>query len=144
MSAARATAEALRGGWRHTGDMGRMDADGYVTVVNRLNDMIITGGENVYSAEVETALSSHGDVAQAAVIALPDEIWGERVHAVIVARTGASPSPADLADHCRKTIAGFKVPRSFAFVESLPLSGAGKVLKKQLRDEARLHSRTKD
>lgn len=132
-----ATAEAIRGGWMHTGDLGRMDADGYVTVVDRLKDMIITGGENVYSAEVETALSTHADVAQAAVIALPDEKWGERVHAVIVLHPGAAPDPDALRSHCRTTIAGFKIPRSFAFVESLPLSGAGKVLKNVLRDQAR-------
>ncbi|MET0361913.1 MAG: long-chain fatty acid--CoA ligase [Sphingobium sp.] len=128
-----ATAEALRNGWMHTGDLGTMDKDGYVTVVDRLKDMIITGGENVYSAEVETALTTHPDVAQAAVIAAPDEKWGERVHAVVVARPGASPCADGLAAHCRQTLAGFKVPRSFDFVDALPLSGAGKVLKNELR-----------
>ena len=129
-----ATAQALRGGWMHTGDLGRMDAQGYVTVVDRLKDMIITGGENVYSAEVETALSTHPDVAQCAVIAVPDEKWGERVHAVVQPRPGRTPDPTALADHCRRTIAAFKIPRSFEFVEALPLSGAGKVLKNVLRD----------
>ncbi|MCK9543165.1 MAG: long-chain fatty acid--CoA ligase [Novosphingobium sp.] len=128
-----ATAEALRGGWMHTGDVGVMDEAGYVTVVDRLKDMIITGGENVYSSEVEDALSTHPDVVQAAVIAMPDEKWGERVHAVIVARSGATPSTDALMAHCRQTLAGFKVPRSFEFVEALPLSGAGKVLKHELR-----------
>ena len=130
-----ATAQAVREGWMHTGDLGHMDADGYVTVVDRLKDMIITGGENVYSAEVETVLSQHPDVAQVAVIALPDEKWGERVHAVIVPRRGEAPCADRLTEYCRGGLAGFKVPRSFTFVETLPLSGAGKVLKNQLREE---------
>lgn len=132
-----ATAEALRGGWMHTGDLGRMDEDGYVTVVDRLKDMIITGGENVYSAEVESALAVHADVGSVAVVALPDEKWGERVHAVIVARPGAVPDTDALVAHCRARLAGYKIPRSFAFVEALPLSAAGKVLKNVLRDMAR-------
>jgi acyl-CoA synthetase (AMP-forming)/AMP-acid ligase II len=135
--APQATAEVLREGWMHTGDLGRMDADGYVTVVDRLKDMIITGGENVYSAEVETALSTHPAVAQAAIIALPDDKWGERVHAVVILRPGEAATPEELTAHCRATIAGYKVPRSYDFVDALPLSGAGKVLKNILRDEAR-------
>jgi acyl-CoA synthetase (AMP-forming)/AMP-acid ligase II len=131
-----ATAEAPRGGWMHTGDLGRMDADGYVTVIDRLKDMIITGGENVYSAEVENALSSHPDVANVAVIAAPDETWGERVHAVIVPRPGTSPTPESLTAHCRGLIAGFKLPRSFDFIDALPLSAAGKVQKNVLRERA--------
>lgn len=128
-----ATSEALRGGWMHTGDVGIMDDGGYVTVVDRLKDMIITGGENVYSAEVENALSTHPDVAQAAVIGVPDEKWGERVHAVIVARPGTVPSFEALAAHCRTRLAGFKLPRSFELIDALPLSGASKVLKHELR-----------
>lgn len=135
-----ATAEALRGGWMHTGDMGRMDADGYVTVVDRLKDMIITGGENVYSVEVESALATHPAVAALAVIALPDLKWGERVHAVIVPRPGTSPTAEMLKDHCRATLASYKLPRSFAFVDALPLSAAGKVLKNVLRDSAQANS----
>ncbi|MET0371131.1 MAG: long-chain fatty acid--CoA ligase [Sphingobium sp.] len=132
-----ATAEALRGGWMHTGDLGRMDDEAYVTVVDRLKDMIITGGENVYSAEVESALSTHPDVAALAVVAVPDPKWGERVHAVVVPRAGATPCTQALTDHCRERLAGYKIPRSFAFVEGLPLSAAGKVLKNVLRDAAR-------
>ncbi|AYJ85404.1 long-chain-fatty-acid--CoA ligase (plasmid) [Sphingomonas paeninsulae] len=132
-----ATAEALRGGWMHTGDLGRMDDEGYITVVDRLKDMIITGGENVYSAEVENALATHPDVAGLAVVAVPDPKWGERVHAVIVPRGGATPTPDALIAHCRITLAGYKIPRSFAFVDALPLSAAGKVLKNVLRDAAR-------
>ena len=128
-----ATAEALRGGWMHTGDMGRMDEDGYVTVVDRLKDMIVTGGENVYSAEVENALAAHPAIAACAVIAAPDEEWGERVHAVIVPRAGEAPSPESITAHCRTLIAGYKLPRSFDFVDALPLTAAGKVDKNALR-----------
>ncbi|MBA2933760.1 AMP-binding protein [Sphingomonas sp. CGMCC 1.13654] len=131
------TAEALRGGWMHTGDMGRMDEAGYVTVVDRLKDMIVTGGENVYSAEVESALAGHDDVAAVAVIAAPDPRWGERVHAVIVPRAGRRPGEAALIAHCRDHIAGYKLPRSFEFVDALPLSAAGKVQKNVLRDRLR-------
>lgn len=129
------TAEVIRGGWLHTGDAGYMDAAGYVTVVDRIKDMIITGGENVYSAEVEDALTSHGDVAQAAVIGLPDETWGEIVHAVIVLRQGSDVSPGELLAHCRSTIAGYKVPRSLTFVDALPLTGAGKPQKALMRQD---------
>lgn len=132
-----ATAEALRGGWMHTGDLGRMDADGYVTVVDRLKDMIITGGENVYSAEVESALATHPQVGNVAVVAVPDPKWGERVHAVIVPRDDAPLGAEALIAHCRGTLAGYKIPRSFAFVDALPLSAAGKVLKNVLRDTAK-------
>lgn len=130
-----ATAEATRGGWMHTGDMGRMDEAGYVTVVDRLKDMIITGGENVYSAEVENVVATHPCVAAVAVIALPDERWGERVHAVIVPRPGHAADGASVEAHCRAGLAGYMIPRSIEFVDALPLSGAGKVLKTELRRE---------
>ncbi len=129
-----ATAEALRGGWLHTGDLGYMDADGFVFVVDRLKDMIVTGSENVYSAEVENALSKHPAVASSAVIGVPDEKYGERVHAVIVLAAGQNPTAEELQAHCREHIAGYKVPRSFEFPEALPVSGAGKILKRDLRD----------
>jgi acyl-CoA synthetase (AMP-forming)/AMP-acid ligase II len=128
------TKAALRGGWMHTGDVGVMDEAGYVTVVDRLKDMIVTGGENVYSAEVENALCSHPAVEQAAVIGVPDARWGEAVHAVVVLKPWAATSAADLTAHCRERIAGYKTPKSFAFVERLPLSPAGKVLKTELRE----------
>jgi acyl-CoA synthetase (AMP-forming)/AMP-acid ligase II len=128
-----ATASAVRDGWMHTGDLGRMDDAGYVTVVDRLKDMIITGGENVYSAEVENVVSTHPCVAAVAVIALPDERWGERVHAVIVPRPGVVADAAAVESHCRTQLAGYKIPRSIEFVEALPLSGAGKILKAELR-----------
>ena len=133
-----ATNEVLRGGWMHTGDLGWMDEAGYVTVVDRLKDMIITGGENVYSAEVENALSTHPAIAALAVIGLPDPKWGERVHAVIVLRSGMTADEASLLAHCRQQIAGFKCPRSYEFVEALPLSGAGKILKNELRASRRV------
>lgn len=130
------TATSLRGGWMHTGDAGYMDAAGYVFVVDRLKDMIVSGGENVYSVEVESALARHPAVATCAVIGVPDERWGERVHAVVVLVAAQAPSQ-DLADelreHCKSLIGGYKVPRGFEFVDELPMSAAGKVLKRDLR-----------
>lgn len=130
------TADALRGGWMHTGDGGYVDLDGYVHVVDRIKDMIVTGGENVYSAEVESALSKHPSVAQVAVVGLPDERFGERVHAYVVAAPGAQVDPQALQDHARTLIARYKVPRSFTVVDALPMSGAGKILKRELRQRA--------
>lgn len=130
-----ATKIALRDGWMHTGDLAYVDDDGYVFIVDRSKDMIITGGENVYSVEVENALYSHPDVVEAAVIGVADETWGERVHAVVVVRPGSSVRAEALIDHCRNLIAGYKVPRSIDFAESLPKSGPGKMLKRRLRDE---------
>lgn len=127
------TATALAGGWMHTGDIGWMDAAGYVTIVDRLKDMIVTGGENVYSAEVENALCAHPGVGQAAVIGVPDERWGEAVHAFVVLADSSGPDVEALQSHCRSLIAGYKTPKSISFVEALPLSAAGKVLKTELR-----------
>jgi acyl-CoA synthetase (AMP-forming)/AMP-acid ligase II len=127
------TAEALRGGWMHTGDGGVMDGDGYVHLTDRLKDMIITGGENVYSVEVENVLCQHPAVATAAVIGVPDDAWGERVHAVVVPVAGKTVTLDDLADLCSERIARYKTPRSLELVEALPLSAAGKVLKRELR-----------
>jgi long-chain acyl-CoA synthetase len=129
------TANALRGGWYHSGDGGYMDEDGYVYIVDRFKDMIISGGENIYSAEVESAISTLDGVAEVAVIGIPDEKWGETVHAVVVPRAGRELSAEAVVAHCRALIAGFKVPRSVEIrAESLPLSGAGKVLKTVLRE----------
>jgi acyl-CoA synthetase (AMP-forming)/AMP-acid ligase II len=127
------TAEAVRDGWMHTGDAGYMDDDGYVFIVDRLKDMIITGGENVYSVEVENALGRHPAVAACAVVGVPDARWGERVHAVVVLKAGAEATPEELRRHTRSLIGGYMVPRSFEFAEALPVSGAGKVLKRELR-----------
>jgi acyl-CoA synthetase (AMP-forming)/AMP-acid ligase II len=127
------TAEALKGGWMHTGDGGYMDEDGYVFVVDRIKDMVITGGENVYSVEVESVLSKHPAVAAVAVIGLPDEKWGERVHAVVVLQPGQTVTLEEIQTLAREDIAGYKIPRSISFVEALPLSAQGKVLKYDLR-----------
>jgi long-chain acyl-CoA synthetase len=130
------TAEALRGGWMHTGDGGYIDEDGFVFIVDRIKDMIITGGENVYSAEVENAIYQHPAVAMCAVIGVPDLQWGERVHAVISLKPGQTTTQTDIVAHCRGLIAGYKCPRSVSVrAEPLPLSGAGKVLKTVLRKE---------
>ena len=128
------TARTLRNGWLHTGDGGYMDEDGFLFVVDRVKDMIISGGENVYSAEVEQVLYQHADVAECAVIGVPDAQWGERVHAIVRTKPGSSPTQDGLIAHCRTLIAGYKCPRSVSFRdEPLPLSGAGKILKADLR-----------
>lgn len=129
-----ATAEAIRNGWMHTGDGGYMDQDGFVFLADRIKDMIVSGGENVYSAEVEKALASHPAVAQCAVIGIPHEKWGESVHAVIVLKPGAQATLESIQSHCREQIAGYKCPRSVEFCERLPLSSVGKVLKSELRE----------
>jgi len=129
-----ATAEAFAGGWYHTGDAGYIDEDGYLFLVDRVKDMIVTGGENVYSAEVESAISTHPGVLQVAVIGIPHARWGEAVHAVVVRREGAEVTVEEIIAHARISIAGYKVPKSVEFrSEPLPLSGAMKVLKRDLR-----------
>jgi long-chain acyl-CoA synthetase len=129
------TEAVLQDGWYHSGDGAYMDEEGFVFIVDRLKDMIISGGENVYSAEVENAISTMPGVAEVAVIGVPDERWGERVHAIVVLRQGAALGADDVIDHCRNQIAGYKCPRSVDFRDSpLPLSGAGKVLKRELRE----------
>ena len=128
------TTQAIRDGWMHTGDGGRLDADGFLYVVDRMKDMIVTGGENVYSAEVENAITQLPAVSQCAVIGVPDEHWGERVHAVVVLKPGAQLTDKELIAHCRELIASYKCPRSVDFKEALPLSAAGKILKYKLRE----------
>jgi len=128
------TKTSLRDGWVHTGDCGFQDEDGFIYVVDRLKDMIVSGGENVFSAEVESALSTHPDVGAVAVIGIPCKTWGEAVHAIIVPKPGASIDDASIIEHCRKRIAGYKCPRSISVsTEPFPLSSAGKVLKRELR-----------
>jgi long-chain acyl-CoA synthetase len=130
-----ATAEAFHGGWYHTGDAGYLDEDGYLFLVDRVKDMIVTGGENVYSAEVESAISTHPGVAQVAVIGIPHETWGEAVHAIVVPKPGVVITAEVIITHTRASIAGYKVPKSIDFrAEPLPLSGALKVLKRELRE----------
>lgn len=128
------TAEALHRGWLHTGDLGYMDDEGFVFIVDRAKDMVISGGENIFSVEVEGAIYSHPAVQECAVIGIPDDRWGEAVHAVVVLGEGGEAAESDIIDHCREKIAGYKVPRSVEFrSEPLPISGAGKILKNELR-----------
>jgi long-chain acyl-CoA synthetase len=130
-----ATAAVLKNGWYHTGDMGSMDEQGYLTLVDRKKDMIISGGENVYSVEVESVLSLHPAVAEVAVIGVPDERWGEAVTAVVVPRAGAAQNAEELIGFCRGKIASFKVPKAIVFrSEPLPKTGPGKIAKRVLRD----------
>jgi long-chain acyl-CoA synthetase len=130
-----ATAAVLRDGWMHTGDAGTIDEDGFLFVADRVKDMIVSGGENVYSIEVERALFQHPAVREAAVIGIPSEQWGESVHAVIVPKDGAGVTPEELTAHCRQLIGGYKVPRSYEFrAEPLPVTPVGKVRKNVLRD----------
>jgi len=128
------TESTLVDGWVHTGDGAYRDEDGFVFIVDRLKDMIVTGGENVFSAEVESAISTHPAVAEVAVVGVPSEKWGEAVHAIVVAREGKSVTEGEIVDFCKPLIANYKCPRSVTLRdEPLPLSGAGKVLKKDLR-----------
>jgi len=127
------TDAVLLGGWYRTGDAGYRDADGLLYLVDRTKDMIISGGENVYSTEVEQALSKHPAVSQVAVIGLPDERWGERVTAIVVPTESRKPSEDELVAHCRELIAAYKAPKQIIFAESLPMTPTGKVLKTALR-----------
>ena len=130
-----ATAEVFTpDGWFRTGDLGRQDDEGFLTLVDRKKDMVITGGENVYSAEVEDVLFAHPAVAEAAIIGIPDPKWGESVFAVVVLRPGAHASADDLITHSRSHLAKYKAPKGVAFVEALPRNAAGKVLKRELRE----------
>jgi long-chain acyl-CoA synthetase len=128
------TAKAVIDGWMHTGDGGYMDDEGFVYLVDRMKDMIISGGENVYSIEVENVVAQHPAVAQCAVVGIPDEHWGETVHAFVIPKTGANVNTAEIIAFCKEKIAGYKCPRSVDIrTEPFPLSGAGKVLKRELR-----------
>jgi acyl-CoA synthetase (AMP-forming)/AMP-acid ligase II len=128
------TAAVLRDGWYHSGDLGFVDAQGHLFLVDRAKDMIISGGENVYSTEVEEVLYLHPAVLEAAVFGVPDAKWGEAVHAVVVPRPGHEVDPLELIAFCRERIAGYKVPKQIDLRrEALPKSGPGKVLKRELR-----------
>jgi long-chain acyl-CoA synthetase len=129
------TARALRGGWMHSGDLGYFDEDGFLFIVDRAKDMIISGGENIYSVEVENAIASHPAVSECAVFGIPDQQWGESVHAVIVLKEGHRLDASAIIGHCRNLIGAFKLPRSIQFRdEPMPLSGVSKILKSALRD----------
>ncbi len=119
----------------HTGDMGRFDEEGFLYIVDRKKDMIISGGENIYPKEVEDLIYSHPKVLEVAVIGLPDPVWGERVHAVVVTKENEKLSEQEIIDFCRDRIAGFKKPKSVSFMDRLPRNPAGKVLKNVLREQ---------
>lgn len=127
------TEETMRNGWLHSGDAGYLDEEGYLYIHDRVKDMIVSGGENVYPAEVESALYDHPSVQDVAVIGVPSEKWGESVKAVVVRKAGSDVSEDDLIDFAREKIAGFKVPKSVDFVEQLPRNASGKLLKKDIR-----------
>lgn len=129
-----ATAEVLRDGWFHSGDVAVSDEDGYISIVDRLKDMIISGGENIYPAEVENALADHPAVADAAVIGVPDEKWGEVGRAIVVLRPGAQAGADELHEFLLGRIAKYKIPKSYRFVAQLPRTATGKILRKQLRE----------
>ncbi|HQO77051.1 MAG TPA: long-chain-fatty-acid--CoA ligase [Thermodesulfobacteriota bacterium] len=129
------TAKAIRNGWLYTGDMATIDSEGYVNIVDRKKDMIITGGENVYSTEVEHVIYEHPAVLEVAVIGVPDETWGETVKAFVVLKKGMQATGEDITAFVRERIAHFKAPRQVAFLDSLPRTGSGKITKQVLRDE---------
>ena len=130
-----ATARTLGSdGWLRTGDAGYMDEDGYLYIHDRIKDMIISGGENIYPAEVESAICDHPDVAEAAVIGIPDDKWGEAVKAIVVMKPGKQATATDIINFTRERIAGFKTPKSVDFLEALPRNPSGKILRRNLRD----------
>ena len=128
-----ATNAALRDGWLHTGDAGYRDAEGFVFIQDRVKDMVISGGENIYPAEVENALFAHPDIADAAVIGVPDDTWGEAVLAFVVLRKGADMSEGQVIEHARTLLGGYKVPRHVRFIDDIPRNPTGKALKRELR-----------
>jgi len=127
------TATAMRNGWFHTGDVGRVDAAGYLYLLDRKKDIVITGGENVYSSEVEQAIYQHPDVSECAVVGVPDETYGEALLAAVVPAPGRQITQEALIAHCRARIGGYKIPRRMVFLEQLPKSAMGKILKTELR-----------
>jgi acyl-CoA synthetase (AMP-forming)/AMP-acid ligase II len=128
-----ATRSAIQDSWFQTGDAGFFDAEGYLYIHDRVKDMIVSGGENIYPAEVENALFGHPGVADAAVIGVPDERWGEAVKAIVVKKEGTSPSPAEIIAWARERVAGYKLPKSVDFVDTIPRNPSGKVLRRELR-----------
>jgi long-chain acyl-CoA synthetase len=121
-------------GWLRTGDAGYLDEDGYLFIHDRVKDMIVSGGENIYPAEVESAVYGHPHVAEVAVIGVPDDKWGEAVKAVVAVKPGVTPDPDDIIAFARTRIAHFKAPKSVDFVDALPRNASGKILRRQLRE----------
>ena len=128
------TAETIREGWMWTGDVATWDEEGYIFIVDRAKDMIISGGENIYSTQVESAIYQHPAVLEAAVIGVPDNEWGEAVKAVVVLKPGCSATEQEIIDTARENLASYQKPRSIDFVDELPKAPTGKILKRTLRD----------
>jgi long-chain acyl-CoA synthetase len=131
------TAKTIKNGWLYTGDFGRFDDQGYVFIVDRKHDMIISGGKNIYPREIEEVIYTHKAVLEAAVIGVPDEYWGESVKAFVVLKEGMKVTEDEIIDLCKKTIAGYKKPRSVEFVQQLPKSPTGKILKRVIKSQYR-------
>ncbi len=131
---AEATAETLRGGWLHTGDIGLLDDNGYLFLLDRAKDLIISGGNNVYPREVEEVIVQHPAVATSVVFGIPHPYWGEAVHALVVLEPRAHATAQDIIDHCGRSLAGYKKPKSVEFVDALPVSGYGKVMRREIRE----------
>jgi fatty-acyl-CoA synthase len=129
-----ATAAAIRDGWFHTGDMATIDEHGYLLIKDRSKDIIISGGENISSVEIENALYAHSAVLECAVVAAPDEKWGEVPVGIVVLKPGQAATPDDLLAHCREQLAGFKLPKHIELRDALPKGGTGKILKAELRE----------
>ena len=136
-----ATAETIVDGWLHTGDVGVMTEGGFITVVDRMKDMIVTGGENVFCGEVESVIAHFPKVDAVAIVGVPNEIWGEAVHAFIVPEKGVELDPAEILKSAREKLAGYKTPKGVTFVDALPLSGVGKVRKDVLRNLWKSHQK---
>ena len=132
---AEATAQTLRDGWLYTGDVGCFDSEGYLTVVGRVNDMIISGGENIYPAEIENVLTLHPKIHEAAVIGVSHRKWGEVPLAILVANDGEPPVAEEVQSHCRERLAAFKIPAHVYLIDVIPRNPSGKVLKQQLRND---------
>jgi acyl-CoA synthetase (AMP-forming)/AMP-acid ligase II len=131
----KATLEALRGGWLHTGDLARRDEEGFIYIVDRKKDMIISGGENIYPREIEEVLYHHPKIQDAAVIGVPDPIWGESVKTIVVLKRGEAMKEKEVIEYCKRYLASYKKPKSVEFAEILPRNPSGKVLKKVLREK---------
>lgn len=135
------TAETIKNGWVSVGDLAARDADGYITICGRMKDMIVSGGVNIYPAEIETVISRHPGVAEVAVVGLPDDEWGERLHAFIVPNGGRRPDEADIVNLCRRELSSYKAPRGVTFIDELPRNVSGKILKRELREHGAVKRR---